>query len=71
MTDAVEEDCPICNSSNTAKEQFATAKVAEHIREKARRDATHQDWIGEHTENGTLAEIRAALSEHDQPRRSG
>lgn len=35
---AVEEDCPICTTSPSAKERFATAKVAEHIKEKARRD---------------------------------
>lgn len=69
MTDAVEEDCPICNSSKSAKEQFATAKVAEHIKEKARRDETHREWIDTHTTNGTLAEIRDALTEHSRPRR--
>jgi hypothetical protein len=66
----VEEDCPICTSSQDAKEQFAAAKVAEHIKEKARRDDQHQAWVEEHTENGTLAEIRSALSEHDGPRSS-
>lgn len=69
MTDAVEEDCPVCNSSDSAKTQFATAKVAEHVKEKARRDETHREWIDEHTTNGTLAEIRSALDEHGQPRR--
>lgn len=68
MTDTVEEDCPVCNSSNTAKEQFATAKVAEHVKEKARRDETHQEWIDAHTRNGTLAEIRDALRNHTRPR---
>lgn len=51
MTAAVEEDCPICNSSDSAKAQFATAKVAEHIKKKARRDKTHRAWIDEHTTN--------------------
>lgn len=68
MTNAVKEDCPICNSSESAKAQFATAKVAEHIKEKARRDEAHRAWIDEHTSNGTLAEIRSALDEHDRPR---
>ncbi|MFB6359986.1 MAG: hypothetical protein ABEH59_01545 [Halobacteriales archaeon] len=57
----VEEDCPICNSSSTAKEPFAAAMVAEHIKEKARHDEDHQEWIEDHTEAGTLAEIREAL----------
>lgn len=69
MTDAVEENCPVCNSSENAKEQFATAKVAEHVKEKARRDETHQEWIDTHTTNGTLAEIREALTDHSRPRR--
>lgn len=58
---SVEENCPICNSSQKAKETFATAKVAEHIREKARRGDKHQEWLDEHTEMGTLVEIRAVL----------
>lgn len=69
MTDAVEEDCHICNSSKNAKEQFATAKVAEHLKEKARRDEAHREWIDTRTTNGTLAEIREALTEHSRPRR--
>lgn len=68
MTDAVTEDCPVCNSSNSAKEQFATAKVAEHVEEKARCDETHQEWIDEHTTNGTLAEIRTGLQSEQKPR---
>lgn len=60
---AVEEDCPVCNASETAKESFAAGKVAEHIKEKARRDETHRDWIEEHTDNGTPAEIKAALED--------
>ncbi|WP_169315633.1 hypothetical protein [Halogranum rubrum] len=68
MTTAVEDECPICNSSQRAKERFAVAKVAEHILEKARRDQDHQQWIDEHTTNGTLAEIREALEHHDRPR---
>jgi hypothetical protein len=68
MTDSVEEDCPVCTSSEGAKAQFATAKVAEHIKEKARRDETHRAWINEHTTNGTMAEIRRALDEHSRPR---
>lgn len=69
MTGDVTEDCPVCNSSDSTKEQFATAKVAEHVKEKARRDESHQEWINTHTTNGTLAEIRDALKEHDRPRR--
>jgi len=68
MTDAVEEDCPVCNSPDSAKAQFATAKVAEHVREKAHRDDTHQEWIDKHTQNGTLSEIREALDEQGHPR---
>ena len=68
MSGAVEEDCPVCDSSQSAKEQFATAKVAEHIKEKARRDDTHRAWVKEHTTNGTLSEIREALTEHSRPR---
>ena len=67
MSDAVEEDCPVCNSSQNAKEQFATAKVAEHVKEKARRDDTHREWVETHTANGTLSEIREALAEHSRP----
>ncbi|MFB6361736.1 MAG: hypothetical protein ABEH59_10505 [Halobacteriales archaeon] len=58
----LEEDCPICNSSSSAKQQFAAAKVAEHIKEHAREHDGHRDWIDEQTENGTLAEIRKALA---------
>lgn len=68
MTDAVEEECPVCNSSDSAKAQFATVKVAEPVKKKARRDETHRAWIDEHTSNGTLAEIRSALDEHSRPR---
>lgn len=57
----VEEDCPICNSTHEARERFAAAKVAEHIKEKAKRDENHRKWIDKHTDNGTLAEIRDAL----------
>ena len=63
MTDAVTEDGPVCNSSDRAKEQFATAKVAKHVKEKA-----HQEWIDTYTTNGTLIEIRSALEEHNRPR---
>lgn len=65
---SVEEDCPICNSSQSAKEQFAAAKVAEHVHEKARHDENHRRWTDEHTESGTLAEIRSALREKSPPR---
>ena len=68
MTDAITEDCPVCNSSDSAKAQFATAKVAEHIKEKARRDETHQAWIDEHPANGTVPEIRSALDEYSRSR---
>ena len=65
---SVGEGCPVCNSSQSAKERFATAKVAEHVQEKARRDENHQEWIDEHTENGMLAEIRTALEDESPPR---
>lgn len=65
---SVGEDCPVCNSSQSAKERFATAKVAEHVQEKAHRDDDHRAWIDEHTENGTLAEIRTALGDESPPR---
>lgn len=68
MSDAVEEDCPVCNASHGAKERFAVAKVAEHVRDKARRDDGHQAWIDGHTQNGTLSEIRVALAEQGRPR---
>jgi transposase-like protein len=68
MPEPVEEDCPICTSSQRAKERFAAAKVAEHIKEKARRDEAHRAWIDKHTSNRTLAEIRSALDEHNRPR---
>ncbi|MFT4921101.1 MAG: hypothetical protein ACI8XM_000296 [Haloarculaceae archaeon] len=68
MTDAVEEDCPICNSSDSAKATFARAKVAEHLKEKGRRDEDHREWINEHTTNGTLTEIRSALEENSRRR---
>lgn len=58
---AVEEDCPVCNASQSAKERFAIVKVAQHIKKKARRDETHRQWLDRHTENGTVTEIRAAL----------
>ena len=58
----VEEDCPICDSSPSAKQQFATAKVAEHIKEHAREHDGHRAWIDDNTEDGTLSEIRAALA---------
>jgi thiaminase len=67
MTDAVTEDCLVCNSSDSAKEQFAAAKVAEHVKEKAHRDETHQKWIDTHTTDGTLAEIRTALQSERKP----
>ncbi|MFB6234844.1 MAG: hypothetical protein ABEH81_00335 [Halopenitus sp.] len=68
MTDPVEEDCPVCNSSESAKEQFAAAKVAEHIDEKATREDAHQQWVDEHTDDGTVAEIQDALDD-GSPRR--
>lgn len=64
---SVEEDCPLCPDSESAKASFAVAKVAEHIKEKARHDEAHRAWIEEHTDNGTLGEIRVALQRHDQP----
>lgn len=68
MTEQVAEDCPICNSSDSAKEQFARAKVAEHIKEKSTHNDTHQEWIDEHTDEGTLSEIRTALKHEQKPR---
>lgn len=68
MTDAVTGDCPVCSSSNSAKEQFVTANVAEHVKEKPHRNETHQEWIDEHTTNGTLEEIRTALNSEQKPR---
>lgn len=64
---SVEEDCPICNSSQSAKERFATAKVAEHIKETPHSDGTHQEWIDRHTASGTLSEIRNALEDRSRP----
>ncbi|MFB6354183.1 MAG: hypothetical protein ABEJ92_08870 [Halobacteriales archaeon] len=58
----VEEDCPICNSSASAKQRFAVAKVAEHIDSRARKHDGHREWIAANTEDGTLAEIREALT---------
>lgn len=55
MTGPVEEDCPVGNSSKSAKERFAIAKVAEHVEKNARHDEAHQ-WVDAHTTNGTLAE---------------
>lgn len=63
MSDPAEEDCPVCNSSESAKEQFAAAKVAVHIDDKAHREDSHQQWVDEHTDDGTVAEIRAALDD--------
>ncbi len=41
MTDAVTNDCPVGNSSSSAQEQFATAKVADHLKENtARRESS-------------------------------
>lgn len=45
-----------------AKQQFATARVAEHLKEHARTHDGHREWIAEHTENGALAEIRETLA---------
>ena len=67
---ATEEDCPVCNSSQSAKEQFARGKTAEHTEKKAQHDDSHREWVDEHTENGTLSEIRAALRDSDSPRSS-
>lgn len=64
---SVEEDCPICPEYEGAREWFATAKVAEHVEEQARHDDAHRAWIDEHTETGSLAEIRAALRRHERP----
>jgi len=66
---SADEGCPICNASSSAKERFAVGKVAEHIKEKAHRDETHREWVERHTEDGTIAEIRAALAAgEDAPR---
>lgn len=53
--------CPVCNSSHEAKERFVRMTVAEHIKDKARHDERHQEWIENNTEDGTLSEIREAL----------
>lgn len=68
MTDAVEEDCPVCNGSDGASERFALATVAEHVRDAARRDEDHRSRIDEHTEDGTRVEIREAPAEAGRPR---
>lgn len=68
MSEGIEADCPVCNASDGAKERFAAAKVAEHVRDKARHDDDHQAWIDEHTQNGTLSEIREVLAEQGHPR---
>ncbi len=68
MTESNNGDCPLCNTSSETKEKIATAKLAEHIKEKARRDSAHNEWVEEHTANGKLSEIRAALVENDSPR---
>lgn len=54
--------CPVCNSSHESKERFARMTVAEHIKEKARHDEDHQEWIDKNTDNGSLSEIRNALN---------
>lgn len=64
---AVEEDCPICDSGQDAKETFAAARIAEHIQERASHDEGHRSWIEEHTTDGTLNEIRSALRERGAP----
>jgi hypothetical protein len=64
MTQNVDGDCPICNSAASARETLATAKLAEHVKEKARHDERHREWVDEHTETGSLREIRQALAEH-------
>lgn len=68
MSESVEDDCPLCNTSMETKEKIATAKIAEHIKEKARRDQSHKEWVENHTGTGSVSEIRAALDEHDSPR---
>jgi 3-mercaptopyruvate sulfurtransferase SseA len=60
---SAEEDCPVCNSSQSAKETFAAARVAEHTDEKARYDDDHEEWVTENTEPGSLTEIRSALTD--------
>lgn len=62
---SLEDGCPVCNSSRSAKETFATAKVAEHIHEKARHDDRRNARIDDRTDDGSLAEIRAALRERE------
>lgn len=68
MSDPVAEACPMCNSSESAKEQFAAAEVAAHIDEKAHREDSHQQWVDEHTDDGTVAEIRAAIEDGNPQR---
>lgn len=43
--------------------------AAGETRNEQTHNQTHQNWIDEHTTNGTLAEIREALTEHTRPRR--
>lgn len=63
---SITEDCPICSSSQRAKETFATAKVAEHIKEKAKHDEEHRAWVETYTDDGTLSEIRDALDQYSR-----
>lgn len=60
---AAEEDCPICQSSPSAKERFAAAKVAEHVKAEARHDDAHEEWVQEHAADDSLASIRDALTD--------
>jgi hypothetical protein len=40
---------------------IAERGLAEHIREKARTDERHAEWVDRHTENDSVGERHAAL----------
>lgn len=54
--------CPLCDPSDEVAERLATAELARRMKEQAQRDEAHREWIEEHTEDGTLAEIQDVLS---------
>lgn len=54
--------CPVCNADYTDEDETITDRAtAAHIRERAARDERHREWVEEHTEEGTVEEIREAL----------
>jgi hypothetical protein len=55
-------DCVVCGADyREAAAAIAKRRLAEHIREKARTDERHAEWVDRHTENGSIGEIRTAL----------